>query len=190
MNKQIIHVQQNETKVIFDIVTDDSKGSHIEVHLDGPNAKGYIYGIFIGEGDNQFDIVHKIVHNAPDTESEILVRGVMDGTSVASYDSVIKMNEGVHGAEGHQKEDTLLLSDKANINAVPNLEVAHNDVKCSHSVSTTNIDKDKLFFMNTRGIKTEDALKELVKGHFAPILDKMEDVQKQNMQNIIEEKFS
>jgi len=189
MDKHIIHVQQNETKVIFDVVTDESKGSHIELHLDGSGAKGYIYGIFIGEGTNKFDITHKVVHNAPDTESDILVRGVMDDESTASYDSVIKMIEGVHRAVGNQKEDTLLLSKKAKIDAVPNLEIAHNDVQCSHSVSTTNVDKNKLFFMNARGIKTENAIKELVRGHFSPVLDKLDEEKREEIQKIIDEKF-
>ena len=175
MAKRIIDVGQNETKVVYDIVFGEHKESSVILSLNGSGAKGRIYGIFIGKNSDECKIWHEVVHNAPDTKSEILVKGILEGGAKASYDSLIKMNEGVRGAEGHQKEDTLLLSKKAKINSVPHLEISHNDVKCSHSVSTTNVDKDKLFFMNSRGIKTEAAIHELVLGHVAPVLDKIDD---------------
>lgn len=188
MEKQIYNVKSNETRVVFDLITDSAESS-IVVNLNGEGAKGYIYGIFVGDNDDSFKIDHTIVHNAPHTESDILVKGVLDGNAKAEYTSLIKMNEGVKQAVGNQKEDTLLLSTKSKINAIPHLEVAHNDVQCSHSVSTTNVDKDKLFFMNSRGIETEDAILELVRGHFSEVVDKVDEDTKIRIQKIIDSKL-
>lgn len=188
MSKQIYNLKENETKIVFDLITDSAE-SNIQINLNGKNAKGYIYGIFVGNDTDKMNINHTVVHNAEHTESDILVKGILSGKSIAEYNSLIKMNDGVKKAVGNQKEDTLLLSHDARVNAVPNLEVAHNDVKCSHAVSTTNVDKTKLFYMNSRGIETDDAVKELAFAHLSDVLDKVDEQTRAKILTIIENKI-
>lgn len=190
MEQQVYNVAAGETKIIFDLVRSGDMRSSIIVNLNGVGAQGFVYGIFLGKDSDNFAINHAVVHNAPDTKSEILVKGIITGSAQVSYDSLVKMNKDVHRAEGHQKEDTLVLSKDARIHSVPNLEIAHNDVKCSHSVSTTNIDKEKLFYMSARGIKTDEAIRELARGHLFPVLDKIsQENKKEEVLRFVEELF-
>ncbi len=174
MKKQEYNVKAGETKIVFDFIF-DSEDSSVIINLNEPGAKGYIYGIFVGDNQDKININHKIIHNAPNTESDILVKGVLDDSAKANYQSLIRIEKGMDGASGKQKEDTLLLSKKAKITAIPNLEIEHNDVVCSHGVTTTNIDKEKLFFMNSRGVSKAEAIQELVQAHFSPVIDKIQD---------------
>jgi len=186
-NQTVYNLEKNESKVIFDFVTSKKAHSDILVNLNGEGARVDLIGIFVGGSDDVFDIKHTVVHNAPRTTSEILVKGVLDKNAQADYGSLIKMNEGVRQAEGNQQEDTLVISPKAKIYSVPNLEIAHNDVKCSHGVSTTNVDKNKLFFMNSRGIKTKEAIQALVLGHLSSVLDQLEEEEKQDALQQVQE---
>lgn len=188
-NKNFVFDVEKDVKVtMYDVRTENSV-SDITVNLAGSGAQGNVYGLFIGNEEQHFGMRHTIIHSAPHTTSDLLTKGVLDDKAKASYSSLIKIQEGATAADGAQKEDTLLLSRDAKIHAVPNLEVAHNDVKCSHAVTTTNVDKEKLFFMNSRGIETDEAVRELVWGHLGVILDKMDEDTRGKIQEIIMQKM-
>lgn len=173
----VYEVGAHETCIVFDMyMNGQSIDRSVRIKLNGEHAEGRIYSVFMGNSDQRFTISHQIEHAAPHTISELTTAGVLSEKARTSYDACIRMNENAHKAEGHQKEHTLLLSRDAHVNAVPHLEIAHNDVKCSHAVSTTHIDKEKLFFMNARGIETHVAIDALVRGHVMPIIDNIEDV--------------
>ena len=76
-------------------------------------------------------------------------------------------------ADGYQKNETLLLSDRAEIFAKPGLEIITDDVKCSHGTTVTSIDEDQIFYLTSRGIPEKEAEQLVVRGFFDTILNRI-----------------
>jgi len=149
--------------------------SSIYTMLEEPGAVGKTYGLFYGRAEQLHDINHTTIHRAPYTISNMKTNGVLDEKAKAVYRSLIDIRENALNSDGHQKEETLLLSREAQISSVPDLEIANSEVVCSHGVSTTNIEDASLFYFHSRGMDTETAKQAIVEGHLGVILDEIED---------------
>ena len=141
--------------------------------LDGDGAVTNNHGIFFGSKQQQFDLVNKSIHNAPHTVSDIFTKGVLTGSSKCLYRGLVRIESNAFGSNGYQKEDTLLLSEDAAADSIPNLEIENNDVRCTHGASIGRIDREKLFYMKSRGLDDEQATREYVKGFFEPLIQKI-----------------
>ena len=158
--------------------------------LDGDGATTNNHGIFFGSRQQQFDLVAKSIHNAPHTVSDIFTKGVLTGSSKCLYRGLVRIESNAFGSNGYQKEDTLLLSEDAAADSIPNLEIENNDVRCTHGASIGRIDREKLFYMKSRGLNEEQATREYVKGFFEPLIQKIQ-IQKlrDNMHDMIVERM-
>jgi len=158
--------------------------------LDGDGATTNNHGIFFGSNQQQFDLVAKSIHNAPRTVSDILTKGALTGSSKCLYRGLVRIEKNAFGSNGYQKEDTLLLSEDAAADSIPNLEIENNDVRCTHGASIGRIDREKLFYMKSRGLNDELATREYVKGFFEPLIQKIQ-IQKlrDNMHDMIAERM-
>ena len=173
---RIFHMQKNSSLTIYDIVLEGAEvNSSLEVILEGEGVSVEIIGLFFGSESQKFSISHTIRHRASHTTSKMIVKGTLDDNAKASYNGLIEIAKGAVGCSGEQSEHTLLLSDKAHIEAVPALEIGNNEVKASHSVSTTYIDELKKFYLESRGLNEEEAVREIVRGHFSDVLEKVAD---------------
>jgi len=94
----------------------------------------------------------KINHEANDTKSNIKVRGVLHDHSSGVFYGKIKVKESVTKTSAFMENKNLLLSDDASISSKPILEIYNDDTECSHSATSGSIDKEKLFYLKTRGI--------------------------------------
>ena len=114
----------------------------------------------------------------------------MTGSGKCLYRGLVKINRNAFGSNGYQKEDTLLLSEEAAADSIPNLEIDNNDVKCTHGASIGRIDREKLFYMKSRGLNEEQATREYVKGFFEPLIQRIQikDL-RDNMHKMIEERM-
>jgi len=138
--------------------------------LKGSGARSNNWAVFYGDESQHYDFSMKSVHEAPDTTSDILTKGVLSNNAKSIYRGSIKIHQNAVRSNGYQKEDTLLLSDKAEVDSIPKLEIDTNDVKCSHGAAIGQIDEDKLFYMMSRGIPEYLAKKKIVEGFFHPML--------------------
>jgi Fe-S cluster assembly scaffold protein SufB len=146
--------------------------SLFQTYLEEEHAKGYTYGMFVQGDVNQTDIYAATYHLAPHTMSNAMSKGVLRDTAKAVHRSLVHIAPDAHDCEGYERQDTLLLSDGAQINAVPNLEINNNQVKCSHGATTTYIDDEKLFYFLSRGLDKKTAEELFVSGHIAPVIEK------------------
>ena len=99
------------------------------------------------------------MHNAKNTTSKIITKGVLNNKSKALSRSLVKIKENAPKSNGYEKQEALLLSENAEADAIPYLEIDNNDVKCSHSSAVGQIDKDVLFYMMSRGLNESEAKK-------------------------------
>lgn len=145
-----------------------------DTSLVGQGAATKSYGVFLGTGNEQFDLAATAYHQADNTSSDMHTKGVLDGKSKAVYRGTIDIAADAFGCDGYQKEHTILLSENAVADAIPNLEIRNNDVRCSHGATIGRVDDEQLFYLTSRGIDEEQAVKMLVKGFFEPLTNLLE----------------
>jgi len=149
--------------------------SHTRTYLHAPGGRVEVKDVFAIADDTVVDMYHAMYHLASHTTSDMLTKGVLYGSSCAMYQGLIHIDKDAAGCTGYQKEDNLILSDTAEVNAVPNLEIENSDVKCSHGVTTAHINKEKLFYARSRGLGIEEATELFVEGHLSSCIDAIVD---------------
>ena len=87
--------------------------------------------------------------------------------------------KGSRGADGYQLSNTLLLNPSAHAESIPGLEISTDDVKCSHGVTMSNVDKDQLFYLQTRGIGDIEGKKLIVDGFIRSAISRIKSVELQ-----------
>ena len=154
--------------------------------LQGKGSSSKSWGIFFGDAKQCYDINAQTIHVASRSTSDMATKIVLNHEARAVYRGLVKINPKAINCEGYQKDDTILLSEFAKADAVPNLEIAINEVKCSHGATISQIDEEKLFYMKSRGLNEETAKHAIIEGFFEPILKKMgnEKLQKEIQVNI------
>jgi len=171
--RQVSVKQDGEIK-LFDFQQGAKESrSAVSITLLESGARGSIYGIFEGKASQVYDIIHEVFHQAPNTNSEMLTKGILDDFAKTNYRGLINMNNKASSSVGYQREDCLLLSSNSKINSVPNLEIGQGDVKCSHGVTISRMDPEKLFYLNSRGLDGQNAKEAMVMAHLAPILKQL-----------------
>lgn len=164
--------------------------SEITTYLDGEGAETNNHGIFFGNEKQQFDLVANSIHNAPKTVSDIFTKGALTDRSKCVYRGLVKIQRNAGGSNGYQKEDTLLLSPDAAADSIPDLEIDNSDVRCTHGASIGRIDREKMFYLKSRGMGEKEATALYVKGFFEELIQKMK-IQKlrDSMHELIEERM-
>lgn len=181
-----IDVKENSS-LTFITIQQGNSNKQIITNLSSNNAKINIYGLFFGKDSEEISLDIKTNHNTSSTHSDMLVKGILDNTAKATFTGLIHIPEGSKHCEGYQQEDTLLLSNNAKIYAVPDLAIANNDVKCSHGVTTTHINPEKQFYIQSRGVSEKEAEQLIIKAHITPIIDQITDESlKQKILDMIE----
>lgn len=143
------------------------------VQLIGEGARVNLFGLFVGRGSDELKISHRVIHKAPRTTSKLESRGLLTDSAFAHQTSSITIEPGQAGCSGDERADTILLSDKARVVAVPELEIGNNDVQCKHAVTTTRLNAEKLFYLASRGLDEKTSRALLVQAHLAPILEQL-----------------
>ena len=169
-----------------------SKFSKIEVSSDltGEGSSTNNLGIFIGTDEKRFDVYNSAIHSAPNTESDMNNKGIVNDKSKSIYRGLITIKENSKNSNGYQKQDTLILSRDAEADAVPNLEINNNEVKCSHGATIGQIDDEKLFYMMSRGLTKKQAEKEIVTGFLTEMIDRSKSkVMKEKMLDLMRKRL-
>ncbi|MFA6603567.1 MAG: SufD family Fe-S cluster assembly protein [Patescibacteria group bacterium] len=148
--------------------------SSITNRLLGRGAAAVARTIFCGSGSSRFELTQTAQHQADTTSSDLLARGVLDGAARSLYRGHISVARGCPGCEAHQKEDTLLLGERAESSAIPILEIETDEIECGHGCTVGRLERDQLFYLMSRGLDERTATKLLVEGFFQPIVSGMQ----------------
>jgi len=147
--------------------------SRAVTELAGEGAAAGMKTLFFGRDAQQFDLYQEVRHLASNTHADLRTNGALLDAAKTIYRGLIAIEKGTKGCVGKQKEEVLLLSPKAEIDTVPNLEIASEDVRCGHAASVGRLDKERLFYLMSRGLDEPTAKKFLVEGFFEPIVEEM-----------------
>ena len=148
--------------------------ANADSYLLGQGSDAKSYGVFLGDHNQQFDLSASSFHKANHSTSDMYTRGVLFGNAKAVYRGNIDIASQAFGCNGYQKEEVLLLSEHAVADAIPNLEIRNNDVKCSHGATIGRIDEEHMFYLKSRGISEEEATKMIVEGFFEPLTTRID----------------
>ena len=134
------------------------------VEIVGSGASARITGSFRARKDEIVNITLTIVHKAPHTRATTILKGVAHDTSSVRFFGLIKIDEQCGDTQSFLEERVLLLSDKAKAEAIPQLEILCDDVRCSHAASVSQIPEEHLFYLESRGIPKSRAEDMIVEG--------------------------
>jgi Fe-S cluster assembly protein SufD len=131
--------------------------SDVRVALEGEGAEAQLTGLYMADGARVVDNHSVVEHRAPGGTSRELFKGVLDGGSRGVWAGRIRVLEGAMKTDAHQMSSSLLLSRDATVDAMPQLEIYADDVKCGHGGTVGQLDADALFYLRSRGISRERA---------------------------------
>ncbi len=131
--------------------------NNLAVKLLEPSAEAFLYGVSSLGGQEYADNHTVVDHIAPHCHSEELYKGVYDGTSIGVFNGKIYVRPQAQKTTAYQSSRAILLSERAQMNAKPQLEIWADDVKCSHGATTGQLDEEALFYMRSRGLDEANA---------------------------------
>lgn len=141
------------------------------VELAGPGAHVELSGLFFGVGEQILDQQISVVHAVEDCTSRQTYRGVLDGASTGVFNGGIDVRPGADGTDASQSNDNLLLSDRAEVNTQPRLEILADEVACKHGATVGQLDDTALYYLRSRGIDAEQARRLLINGFADQMID-------------------
>ena len=125
--------------------------------LDGEGAECVLNGLYVADGDTLVDTHTTIDHAKPHCPSHELYKGILDGRAKAVFNGKIIVRPDAQKTDAKQTNKALLLTDDAQINTKPQLEIFADDVKCTHGAAIGQLDEDQMFYLQARGIGQFDA---------------------------------
>jgi Fe-S cluster assembly protein SufD len=141
--------------------------------LRNPGVEVEIFGLFEGKDTMRYNLRTTQLHTAPNTTSNLLIKGVFEDASVFDYSGLIRIKCNCNGAHAYQKNQNLLLSSRASVRSEPNLEIMSNDVFCTHGSTTGTLNPEHLLYLQTRGIAKEPGVELLKQGFICDLLDRL-----------------
>ncbi len=142
----------------------DAARAEVESRLEGPGAESEMLGLYFGDQGqhfNQYTLQH---HAADHAFSDLLFKGALRDASTAVYSGVIVVDPGAQKTDAYQTNRNLLLDRESEAVSIPQLEIAANDVRCSHGSTTGPVPEDQRFYLMSRGLRPEVAEHVLVTG--------------------------
>ena len=132
--------------------------------LQGENSIGEFYSVALTNNYQQADTGTKMIHMGKNTSSTIVSKGISAGHGQNTYRGQVKILKGATGARNYTQCDSLLIGDKCGAHTFPYIEVKNSTARMEHEASTSKIGEDQLFYLQQRGLKTEDAVSMIVNG--------------------------
>ena len=146
----------------------------IAVTFTGPDASLDLSGAFLATGGEHVDTTLVVDHAAPSCQSRELFKGVLAGRARGVFQGKIIVRQAAQKTDGKQMSKALMLSEDAEFDSKPELEIFADDVVCGHGATVADIDSDHMFYLQARGIPPVEARALLVQAFVSEALDRIE----------------
>ena len=144
----------------------------VDVDILEPGASVELYGLYLASGQQHIDNHTRVDHRVGPAASTEEYRGILGDRSRCVFNGKALVHRGADGTDARQANHNLLLSEKAEIDTKPELEIYADDVKCSHGATVGQLDKTALFYLRSRGLDRDEAAQVLTRAFAATILAK------------------
>jgi len=183
--KQEEYVIRKRGKYLFFLNNFSGK---LNVLIENNNCQVFIFGVYIGKGSEEFNLNTYQIHKKGESLSNLLVKGIFLDKSKFLYEGLIRIEKEANNSTAYQKNQNLVLSDNCLIESKPYLEILANDVFCTHGSTTSNLNKEQIFYLKARGLSEKKATFLLVEGFLFDIFFEMEKILGKNKTNYLYQK--
>jgi Fe-S cluster assembly protein SufD len=142
--------------------------------LQAPGAFSEMLALTVADGAREFDQRTLQIHQAPNTKSDLLYKNALRDQARTIFSGLIVVDPDAQKTDAYQSNRNLMLSEEAEASSLPGLEIQANDVRCTHGATSSRIDPDQEFYLQSRGIAKEMADELLTFGFFEEVLNRLE----------------
>nr|MBN2276161.1 Fe-S cluster assembly protein SufD [candidate division Zixibacteria bacterium] len=153
--------------------------------LNGRGSESRIAGIVFGGKDQHFDYHTLHEHRADESFSNIDFRVILKDKAVSAYTGLIKIDEQARNCEAYQINRNLLLNPGTKAESIPELEILNDQVRCTHGATMGPIDPEMLFYLRSRGISNQEAVKTVVSGFVEPMINELPESLRETLRNMV-----
>jgi Fe-S cluster assembly protein SufD len=159
--------------------------------LVGEGARSDMLAVSVATNDQEFDSRTLQDHISPRTSSDLLYKNALDDKARCTFGGLIRVEPHAHFTDAYQKVRNLLLSDDAEANSMPGLEILADNVRCTHGATSGQINEDEMFYLRSRGIPTKTAQRLLVTGFLNEVIQRLDQPAiADHLQCLIDRKFA
>ena len=188
-----VHVKQEaESNVLVNGITLNNglTRNNYYIELNGEHAETTLCGMSILDKEQQVDTYSHITHAVPYCTSNELFRNVLDDQAVGAFSGRILVKENAQKTEAYQTNRNLCATREARMYSKPQLEIYADDVKCSHGMTTGQLDENALFYMQSRGISRDEARMLLSVAFMSDVIDHVRlEALKDRLHKLVEKRF-
>ncbi|MDP9097548.1 MAG: SufD family Fe-S cluster assembly protein, partial [Verrucomicrobiota bacterium] len=142
--------------------------------LTGEGARSDMLAVCVADNGQEFDARTLQDHASPHTTSDLLYKNALNDRARNTFGGLIRVEPHAHFTDAYQKVRNLLLSDDAEANSMPGLEILADNVKCSHGATSGQLGEDEMFYLLSRGIPAPVAKQLLVSGFLNEVVDRLD----------------
>lgn len=128
----------------------------------------------IADNTQEFDQRTLQIHQAANTKSDLLYKNALRDKTRTIFSGLIVVDPDAQKTDAYQSNRNLMLSDDAEANSLPGLEIQANDVRCTHGATSSRIDPEQEFYLQSRGIAKASADELLTFGFFEEVLARLD----------------
>ncbi|HEX4198521.1 MAG TPA: Fe-S cluster assembly protein SufD [Caulobacteraceae bacterium] len=140
----------------------------------GAAASARLDGAYLLDGERRGDLTSEVVHDHLGAATHQLTKGCVRGQGRAVFQGRIIVNRGADGTDARMGHHALILSERAEVDAKPELEIYADDVSCSHGNTVGALDEEALFYMAQRGLPDAEARALLTEAFVGEVVDRIE----------------
>lgn len=142
----------------------------LENLLEGNGSRADELEAILGSRGQKFDVLALLTHKGTDTTGRVMAKGVLRDQARSLLKGMIRIDKNAKNANSYLADHAMLLSRKAKADAIPGLEIESNEVKATHSASVSQVDPDQVFYIVSRGIPEDEAIKVIALSFFEPVI--------------------
>lgn len=143
------------------------------VILKGDDSVGEFYSVALTRNHQLADTGTKMIHIGRNTRSRIISKGISAGVSHNSYRGLVKIGKNAHNARNFTQCDSMLIGDRCGAHTFPYIESKNESAMLEHEATTSKIGEDQVFYLNQRGIDSEQAVGLIVNGYAKEVLNQL-----------------
>lgn len=143
------------------------------VILAGDNSVGEFYSVALTNNMQQADTGTKMIHIGKNTRSRIVSKGISAGSSANCYRGLVQVNPSATNARNYSQCDSMLIGDSAKACTYPYINVRDPSARVEHEASTSKIGDEQLFYMQQRGLETEEAVGMIISGFCREVFNEL-----------------
>jgi len=184
-----ITIRENEKKQVV-LFLSGNMDKKLEVNLMGQNSWVEIIALVIGQQNSKISFSTIQHHRAANTQSNLLVKSLLFADSSFKYEGLIKIDKMAWFSDAYLRNDNLLFGSDCICESRPYLEISANNVLCTHAVRTGKIEKEQLYYLNSRGISENKAFELIAESVCTSLLEKIKNsVIVEEIKKVIEQKL-